>query len=321
MTEAADETMPGDAPETPEAAGPAAEAAPLPEPAPQAPEGSPAGDGAPGPANAPDEDALAEALPLLEALLFAASKPVPLDKLAEAAELPEGVVERAVTALETSCGAEGRGVRLDRVAGGVRLVSRPEYDYPVRRLLGLDGRTKLSMAALETLAIIAYRQPVTGPEVAELRGVNSSSSIRTLLDRKLITTAGRKEVVGTPFLYKTTKEFLVHFGLKGLADLPKPEELEAIYGLEAPKPDPAQTELFHVDEATGELEEPEGDPAAAGGPAAETAAEPPAPAAETASAYDGRPPEVTTGPDAAARAPEEPGSPVRPEPAAPEEGS
>ena len=134
-------------------------------------------------------------------------------------------------------------------------MSRPEYDYPVRRLLGLDGKTKLSMAALETLAIVAYRQPVTGPEIAELRAVNSSSSIRTLLDRKLITTAGRKEVVGTPFLYKTTKEFLVHFGLKGLGDLPKPEELEAIYGLEAPKADPAQVELFHVDEATGEVEE------------------------------------------------------------------
>lgn len=202
-------------------------------------------------------DPLDEALPLVEALLFAASKPIPLDRLSEAAELPEAVVAAAVDALETACAAPGRGVRLDRVAGGVRLVTRPEYDYPVRRLLGLDGRTKLSMAALETLAIVAYRQPVTGPEVAELRSVNSSSSIRTLLDRKLITTAGRKEVVGTPFLYKTTKEFLVHFGLKGLGDLPKPEELEAIYGLEAPKPDPAQTELFHVDEATGEVEEAE----------------------------------------------------------------
>ena len=201
------------------------------------------------------DDPLEEALPLVEALLFAASKPVPLDKLAEAAELPEAVVTEAIDALEAACAAPGRGVRLDRVAGGVRLVTRPEYDYPVRRLLGLDGRTKLSMAALETLAIVAYRQPVTGPEVAELRSVNSSSSIRTLLDRKLITTAGRKEVVGTPFLYKTTKEFLVHFGLKVLGDLPKPEELEAIYGLEAPKADPAQTELFHVDEATGEVED------------------------------------------------------------------
>ena len=183
----------------------------------------------------------------------------------------------AVDALDAACTAPGRGVRLDRVAGGVRLVTRPEYDYPVRRLLGLDGRTKLSMAALETLAIVAYRQPVTGPEVAELRSVNSSSSIRTLLDRKLITTAGRKEVVGTPFLYKTTKEFLVHFGLKGLGDLPKPEELEAIYGLEAPRPDPAQTELFHVDEATGEVEEavepeaPVADGAEANAPASEPA--------------------------------------------------
>ncbi len=222
------------------------------------------------------EGALDEALPLVEALLFAASKPVGLDKLAEAAELPEGVIVEAVAALEAACAAEGRGVRLDRVAGGVRLVTRPEYDYPVRRLLGLDGKTKLSMAALETLAIVSYRQPVTGPEIAELRGVNSSSSIRTLLDRKLITTAGRKEVVGTPFLYKTTKEFLVHFGLKDLGDLPKPEELEAIYGLEAPKPDPAQTELFHVDEATGEVEELEepGAPATEGPPSeGEAAAE------------------------------------------------
>lgn len=265
MTEERDETMPGAGPVTPEgAAPPAADDAP-PDPEPEA-GAAPAPDVEEQPveagaAEAPSAERLAEALPLVEALLFAASKPVPIDKLAEAAELPADVVSAAVAALETSCAAEGRGVRLDRVAGGIRIVTRPEYDYPVRRLLGLDGKTKLSMAALETLAIVAYRQPVTGPEVAELRGVNSSSSIRTLLDRKLITTAGRKEVVGTPFLYKTTKEFLVHFGLKGLSDLPKPEELEAIYGLDAPKAekDPAQVELFHVDEATGELEEPEGE--------------------------------------------------------------
>jgi segregation and condensation protein B len=252
MTEERDETIPG--PET--------------EALPTTPADPPA---------AEDPNPLEQAVPLVEALLFASAKPVALEKLAEAAELPEEVVTEAVAALEAACAAPGRGVRLDRVAGGVRLVTRPEYDYPVRRLLGLDGKTKLSMAALETLAIVAYRQPVTGPEIAELRSVNSSSSIRTLLDRKLITTAGRKEVVGTPFLYKTTKEFLVHFGLKGLGDLPKPEELEAIYGLEAPKPDPAQTELFHVDEATGEVE-PDAEEAAA--PAADQGstvlAEPPA---------------------------------------------
>ncbi len=237
---------------------------------------------------------LEEALPLVEALLFASSKPVPLDKLAEAAELPEEAVSRAVDALEAACAAAGRGVRVDRVAGGVRLVTRPEYDYPVRRLLGLDGKTKLSMAALETLAIVAYRQPVTAPEIAELRSVNSSSSIRTLLDRKLITTAGRKEVVGTPFLYKTTKEFLVHFGLKALGDLPKPEELEAIYGLEAPKSDPAQTELFHVDEATGEVEEVEGPVTEA--PVSEGAAEAPAAEPDAGAGEAGTADEAPAGP-------------------------
>ncbi|MFN7987490.1 MAG: SMC-Scp complex subunit ScpB [Thermoanaerobaculia bacterium] len=302
MTEERDETMPGSEPETP---GPAAEAlAAEAEAATRAGEPPAAGsEPEPSPPGAPAEDPLAEALPLVEALLFAASKPVALDKLAEAAELPEEVVERAVSVLEAACSASGRGVRLDRVAGGVRLVTRPEYDYPVRRLLGLDGKTKLSMAALETLAIVAYRQPVTGPEIAELRSVNSSSSIRTLLDRKLITTAGRKEVVGTPFLYKTTKEFLVHFGLKGIGDLPKPEELEAIYGLESPKPDPAQVELFHVDEATGEVEDvvdvaEAGAPAAAAEPAGETSGETIAP----------EPGEAAPAPDVAAAEPVGPAS-------------
>lgn len=272
MTEERDETTPEPAAEAPEraqeprdeAAGPGRSrseeaAGPAASQTAASSKGEPSGpESGPGPGGA-----LAEALPLLEALLFASSRPVSVEKLAEAAELPEALVEQALAALEGACAAEGRGVRLDRVAGGVRLATRPEYDYPVRRLLGLDGKTKLSMAALETLAIVSYRQPVTGPEIAELRGVNSSSSLRTLLDRKLITTAGRKEVVGTPFLYRTTKEFLVHFGLKGLGDLPKPEELEAIYGLEAPRPDPAQTELFHLDEATGELEEPDGSGAGA----------------------------------------------------------
>ena len=132
---------------------------------------------------------------------------------------------------------------------------------------------------------------MTGPEVAELRSVNSSSSIRTLLDRKLITTAGRKEVVGTPFLYKTTKEFLVHFGLKGLGDLPKPEELEAIYGLEAPKPDPAQTELFRVDEATGEVEA--------------DAEEATAPAADEGSTVLAEPPAADSGEATGSKDPEE----------------
>ena len=178
---------------------------------------------------------------LLEALLFASGKPATVERLAEAAEITKAEVEVALDALEKACEAEGRGVRGDRVAGGARLVSRNEFDLPVRSLLGLEGKNKLSIASLEVLSIVAYRQPVTAPEIADLRGVNSASSLRTLLDKKLITTAGRKEVVGTPFLYKTTKEFLVHFGLADLKDLPRPEDLDALYGVET---NTAQAELF-----------------------------------------------------------------------------
>lgn len=195
--------------------------------------------GAPGPPERPSSVAL------VEALLFASGRPAAPEKLAEAAELSLSEVEAALEEISRRCEADGRGLRLDRVAGGLRLVARSEFDVPIRRLLGLDGRTKLSMASLETLAIIAYRQPVTAPEIAELRSVNPASALRTLLDRKLITTAGRKPVVGTPFLYRTTKEFLVHFGLSEIGELPKPEELEALYGIESPEaPDPAQAELF-----------------------------------------------------------------------------
>lgn len=230
-----------------------------------------------------------DAIAAIEALLYASGKPAPIEKLAEAAELDVPIVEAAVAALEAIVNVEGRGIRLERVGGGIRIVSRIEYDYPIRRLLGLDGKTKLTIAALETLSIIAYRQPVTSPEIAELRGVNSASSVRTLLDRKLITTAGRKEVVGMPFLYKTTKEFLVHFGLSDLKELPKPEELEALYGIETPPPpEPAQTELFPSDEpaASDEPDSSETHPApgigAPDAPPAEAPVEQATPAAEPA---------------------------------------
>ena len=191
---------------------------------------------------------------LLEALLFASGKPATVERLAEAAEITREEVEAALDALESACEAEGRGVRVDRVAGGARLVSRNEFDLPVRSLLGLEGKNKLSIPSLEVLSIVAYRQPVTAPEIAELRGVNSASSLRTLLDKKLITTAGRKEVVGTPFLYKTTKEFLVHFGLADLKDLPRPEDLDALYGVET---NTAQTELFPEQNSAEEEKETE----------------------------------------------------------------
>ncbi|MBL8114482.1 MAG: SMC-Scp complex subunit ScpB [Acidobacteria bacterium] len=221
-----------------------------PESAPETPAETPAEAAATEGGETPVERPSADDLAAVEALLFASGKSVPAEKVAEAAEIPLEIVNAALDRIEAACNAEGRGIQLDRAAGGVRFVSRASYDFPIRRLLGLDGKNKLSIAGLETLAIIAYRQPLTAPEVMEIRGVNSASAIRTLLDRKLITTAGRKEVVGQPFLYKTTKEFLAHFGLQSLADLPKPEELEALYGIEPQQPpDPQQTELFPQDDA------------------------------------------------------------------------
>lgn len=167
----------------------------------------------------------------IEAVLFVSAEPVPHGRLtglfdeserAEAAAALEAVLERY--------SVPGRGVMVDEAGGGVRLVTRPELNDWLRRFFESGGGTKLSMAALETLAIIAYRQPVTAPEIQELRGVSSSGVVKTLLDRRLVRIAGRKEVVGKPFLYCTTREFLVHFGLKSLDDLPPLEEFDEAFG-------------------------------------------------------------------------------------------
>ena len=171
----------------------------------------------------------------IEAVLFVSSEPVPRTKLLELFEEDER--EQAAAALETvlaryspSEGAEGRGVLVEDVGGGVRLATRPEVVSWLRRFFDVAGGNKLSMAALETLAIIAYRQPVTGPEIQELRGVNPAGVVKTLLERRMVRIVGRKEVVGKPFLYGTTREFLVHFGLNSLKDLPPLEEFEETFG-------------------------------------------------------------------------------------------
>jgi segregation and condensation protein B len=169
---------------------------------------------------------------ILEAVLFVSSEPVPRTKLLDLFEADER--ERAAEALESVLARyapeEGRGVMAEEVAGGVRVVTRPEMVGWLRRFFDVSGGNKLSMAALETLAIIAYRQPITGPEIQELRSVNPSGVVKTLLERRLVRIAGRKEVVGKPFLYTTTKEFLVHFGLNSLKDLPPLEEFEEAFG-------------------------------------------------------------------------------------------
>lgn len=165
---------------------------------------------------------------VLEALLFAAGEPVPEDRLLEVFD--EGDRSEAVEALravvERYRDLPDSGVMVERVAGGYRMATRPEFGGYLRRFFEASGRNKLSMAALETLAIVAYRQPVTGPEIQELRSVNPAGVLRTLLERRLIRIAGRKEVVGRPFLYATTRDFLLHFGLGSLKDLPPLEEFQ-----------------------------------------------------------------------------------------------
>jgi segregation and condensation protein B len=172
----------------------------------------------------------------IEAVLFVSSEPVPRSRLLELFDEDER--EQAAEALaavlarygQDGDGAAVRGVFVEDVGGGVRIATRPEMAAWLRRFFDVSGGTKLSMAALETLAIIAYRQPITGPEIQELRSVNPSGVIKTLLERRLVRIAGRKEVVGKPFLYGTTREFLVHFGLNSLRDLPPLEEFEETFG-------------------------------------------------------------------------------------------
>lgn len=173
-----------------------------------------------------------EMLAAMEAILFVTSEPVPREKLVEIfGERSAEAAGKAVDEIVERYGeGEGRGVVLEEVAGGLRLITRPELNGYLRKFFEATGRTKLSMAALETLAIVAYRQPISGPEIQELRGVASGGVLRTLLERRLVRVAGRKPVVGKPFLYRTTRDFLTHFGLEAISDLPPLEEFEERFG-------------------------------------------------------------------------------------------
>ncbi len=171
------------------------------------------------------ETRAAKILAALEALLFSSPSPVKKKELADVLEATPEAVAEALGTLQSQADVPERGVRLEEVAGGWRYVTRPEFDSLLRKFHEVTERSRLSLAALETLAVIAYRQPITLPEIQDIRGVNSASVLNTLLEKRLVTTAGRKPVVGTPFLYRTTSEFLVRFGLNQLEELPKPEEL------------------------------------------------------------------------------------------------
>jgi segregation and condensation protein B len=165
----------------------------------------------------------------LEAIIYAADEPATIDQLAAALDEEKIVVQTSLDELIASCAAEERGIEIREVAGGYKMYTKPQHHDVVRRFIkSLRPPLRLSMPALETLAVIAYKQPVTGPEISEIRGVNSSGVLATLLDKRLITTAGRKEVMGRPILYKSSKEFLMRFGLSDLQELPSLKEFEAL---------------------------------------------------------------------------------------------
>ena len=165
----------------------------------------------------------------LEAIIYAADEPATMEQLALALGAEKIVVQAALDELVASYATEERGIEIRAVAGGYKMYTKPQHHDAVRRFIkSLRPPLRLSMPALETLAVIAYKQPVTGPEISEIRGVNSSGVLATLLDKRLITTAGRKEVMGRPILYKSSKEFLMRFGLSDLQELPSLKEFEAL---------------------------------------------------------------------------------------------
>jgi segregation and condensation protein B len=165
----------------------------------------------------------------LEAIIYAADEPATLDQLAATLGEEKLVVQSALDELVAAYASDERGIEVRAVAGGYKFYTKAQHHDVVRRFIkSLRPPLRLSMPALETLAVIAYKQPVTAPEISDIRGVNASGVISTLLDKKLITTAGRKEVMGRPILYKSSKEFLMRFGLSDLDELPSLKEFEAL---------------------------------------------------------------------------------------------
>jgi segregation and condensation protein B len=180
---------------------------------------------------------------IVEALLFASDTPVETERIREVLDLPDRAAARAlVEELKARYEAEARGLQILEVGGGFRMATRPELAPWLVRLARSRTRSRLSRSALETLAIVAYRQPVSRPEIDLIRGVNSDAVLESLLDRRLLRIAGRKEAPGRPYLYETTREFLVAFGLRDLGDLP---HVDGELPLPAPAPEapsPALTE-------------------------------------------------------------------------------
>ncbi len=168
----------------------------------------------------------AELMAVVEALTFVADEPISAKMLAEVLDEERESIQAAFEEIRNEYNERGSGLQLREIAGGWQIATRTELHEDVRKFLRTRPSAKLSLASLETLAVIAYKQPVTVPEILEIRGVQSASAIKTLLDKRLIVAKGRKEAVGRPMMYGTSKEFLIQFGLKDLSELPSIEDFE-----------------------------------------------------------------------------------------------
>jgi len=173
---------------------------------------------------------MAEMMAIIESLIFVSEEPLSVKALADVLKEDRGWIETALEGLAEEFNSRNGGLHLREVAGGWQFATRPEHHEHVRAFLKSRPSAKLSLASLETLAVIAYKQPITVPEILEIRGVQSPSAIKTLLDKRLIKACGRKETIGRPMMYGTSKEFLLQFGLKHLTELPSIEDFEDLAG-------------------------------------------------------------------------------------------
>jgi len=172
----------------------------------------------------------AERRAIIEALIFVSDEPLSATSIADVLKEDSAAIAAAVAELAREFNSRNGGLQLREVAGGWQFATRPEHHEHVRAFLKSRPSAKLSLASLETLAVIAYKQPITIPEILDIRGVQSPSSIKTLLDKRLIVARGRKETVGRPMMYGTSKEFLIQFGLKDLSELPSIEDFQDLAG-------------------------------------------------------------------------------------------
>jgi len=192
---------------------------------------------------------------VLEAIVYVTDEPLSAEQIAKALGEPIADVRLLLERLTDEYNRPEHGLTVKEIAGGYKIATKPEHHEAVRTFVkNLNPPLKLSLAALETMAVIAYKQPITAPEIMEIRGVQGAGVLKTLLDRKLITTAGRKNVVGKPILYKTTKEFLLQFGLKDLNELPTLKEFEELGRMAFADPEPPEAEHVEEAEQAGEAE-------------------------------------------------------------------